>query len=219
MKQLTEIWRSYIRECGSNDTVSMNTKATWKCNALHSYVATVFSHDKVLAYQHPPSRNGDHSSKDCMWLPMWQGNFLFTILNTLHIAVLSSYGMHLSVYNCMYQVTPMYNCMYQVTPWDFSLGMLQEEEAPPLHSPHSLSPSLAFGAPHSPGWSQDGEWYECRSNYLQNSPQNPYALKKNLLYIRLSVGGGGGGGGVGKVGGKLCVSVWECMFLGVLEGG
>ena len=37
------------------------------------------------------------------------------------------------MYNCMYQVTPMYNCMYQVTPpREFSWGMLQQQEAPPL---------------------------------------------------------------------------------------
>ena len=50
----------------SQDTdTSKNTKATLKCcYALHSYLVTVFSHDKLLAWQHPPSWNRDKSSED-----------------------------------------------------------------------------------------------------------------------------------------------------------
>ena len=51
---------------------SKNTKATSKgCHVRHSYAGTVFSHNKLLAWQHPPSRNGDQSSA---WLPMRQNN-------------------------------------------------------------------------------------------------------------------------------------------------
>ena len=44
---------------------SKNTKAKLICcYVLHSYVGTIFSYDKLLKKQHPPSRNGDKSSKD-----------------------------------------------------------------------------------------------------------------------------------------------------------
>ena len=59
---------------------------TLKCHALHSCVGT----------QQPPSTNGEKSSEDSVWRPMWRGN------KTL----VSPCGVHLSVYNCMYLVTP-----------------------------------------------------------------------------------------------------------------
>ena len=37
-------------------------------------MGTIFNHDKLLAWQHPSSKNGDKSSKDRMWLPKMQGN-------------------------------------------------------------------------------------------------------------------------------------------------
>ena len=45
--------------------------AKLKCsNAQHSYVGTIFSDDKLLAWQHPPSRTREKSYEDSMW----QGN-------------------------------------------------------------------------------------------------------------------------------------------------
>ena len=54
---------------------SKNTRATLKCcYALHNYAGTVFCRDKLLMWQHPPSRTGNQSPEDSMWLPTWQGN-------------------------------------------------------------------------------------------------------------------------------------------------
>ena len=56
------------------DTI-MNTEATLRCcyTVLNSYVEIIFSHHKLLANQHPPSRNGDMiPSKDGVWLPLWR---------------------------------------------------------------------------------------------------------------------------------------------------
>ena len=45
------------------------TRATLKCcYALHSYVGTTFGCDKLLAEQHPPSRNGGKASEDSLLL-------------------------------------------------------------------------------------------------------------------------------------------------------
>ena len=41
---------------------------------MHSYVGTVLSHDKLLADGIHPPDNGDKSSEDSVWLPMWWGN-------------------------------------------------------------------------------------------------------------------------------------------------
>ena len=35
---------------------------------------SVFSHDKLFAQKHPPSRTGDKSFKGSRWLPMWWSN-------------------------------------------------------------------------------------------------------------------------------------------------
>ena len=44
---------------------SKNTEATPKCcYSLYSYVGAIFSCDKLLASQHPFSRNGEKSSED-----------------------------------------------------------------------------------------------------------------------------------------------------------
>ena len=50
---------------------SKNTTTTLKCcYALHSYVGTVFRHDKLLALQHQLSRNADESLEYSIWLPI-----------------------------------------------------------------------------------------------------------------------------------------------------
>ena len=41
---------------------------------LDNSVRIIFSHDKLLAKQHSPSRNGDKPSKDWAWLHMWWCN-------------------------------------------------------------------------------------------------------------------------------------------------
>ena len=46
------------------------------------------------------------SSEDVMWLPVWQADLKKRKKKVIQ-AILSSSGMHLSVYNCVYQVTPI----------------------------------------------------------------------------------------------------------------
>ena len=38
------------------------------------YVGTIRTHGNLFTQQHPPSRNGDHSSEGVVWLRMWRGN-------------------------------------------------------------------------------------------------------------------------------------------------
>ena len=66
-----------------------HNKQSSKCRyPQHSYMWTICRHDSPLAYQHPPSTEGDKSSEDGVWLPMWRGKEEVT-----H-AVLSAYGLH-----------------------------------------------------------------------------------------------------------------------------
>ena len=90
---LSHIISTHALACMSHYTETKeNTKAILKsCYVLHGYVGTIFSYDKLLAEQHPPSRNGDKSSDDGVWL----GN-----KNVTH-AIPSPYGMYLSMYNCI----------------------------------------------------------------------------------------------------------------------
>ena len=55
---------SNVDPCSVQDIDSSNnTKATFKCwSVQHSYVRTIFSNDKLLPQQSPPSRNGDKFS-------------------------------------------------------------------------------------------------------------------------------------------------------------
>ena len=54
---------------------SQNTKATLKCcHALLNSMGIIFSPNSLLAYKHPPSRNGDTSSEDGAQLPMQKGD-------------------------------------------------------------------------------------------------------------------------------------------------
>ena len=63
------------RAVSQHTDTSMYTKPSFKCcYALHSYVETIFSHKKLLTWQYPPSRNGDQSPEDGVWLPMRRGN-------------------------------------------------------------------------------------------------------------------------------------------------
>ena len=57
-----------------HDDTSKNTRATLKCYAPHTYAGAVFIYGELFAQQHPPSRNGDKSSEDDVWHPMWFGN-------------------------------------------------------------------------------------------------------------------------------------------------
>ena len=46
--------------------VSQRIDISARTQRLH-YNGTILSHDKLLAQQHPPSRNGDKSSEDGVW--------------------------------------------------------------------------------------------------------------------------------------------------------
>ena len=85
----------------------------------------------------------------------------------LTTAVLSPCGLHLSMYNCIYRVTPraftwrmlqqqlmpvimslygmhlsMYNCIYRVTPRTFTWRMLQQQLMPVIMSPYGMYLSM-----------------------------------------------------------------------------
>ena len=75
---------------------SKNTTTTLKCcYALHSYVGTVFRHDKLLALQHQLSRNADESLEDSMWLPIGS-----VTKGTVTHTILPSSGWLLRMYKC-----------------------------------------------------------------------------------------------------------------------
>ena len=59
-------------------------------------MGTAFGDDKLLAEQHLSFRNGDKSSEDGVWLPMWHGN------KNSHTGIpLSPHRIYLSMYNCV----------------------------------------------------------------------------------------------------------------------
>ena len=91
-------------------TDTSDTKTTLKCcYALCCSLETIFSHDKLLAQQISPSRNGDKSSKGGVWLPMWQVNkngqtHSLTLCNALFVL----FNIQLNIY----WVTPsMFTCV------------------------------------------------------------------------------------------------------------
>ena len=90
---------------------------TLKCGyVLQGYMGTTLIHDKLHAYQHPHPRNGDKSSQDSGVMRKKEKKEKHpTAMHT----ILSLYGMHLSVYNCIYWVTPRV----------FRLGTLQQQQA------------------------------------------------------------------------------------------
>ena len=68
---------------------------------LLSYVGTVFSHDKLLLRQQPPSRKGDKSAQDSTWL------WLVSCLSYLHIYITHMYTNCTNSDSCWIRCTPV----------------------------------------------------------------------------------------------------------------
>ena len=91
-------------------------KATLKCGYVrHSYVGTIFSHDKLLAQQHPPSRMEINSPKMACGCPYGTVNKKIKSGDTPS-------PLSLTLWNASYVNVQVY--VYRVAPV-FSLGLLQ----------------------------------------------------------------------------------------------
>ena len=77
------------------------------CYVLHSYVGIVFSHNKLLTPSIHPIEMEINPLKTTTvsGLPKWQDN-INNNKNTVTHTILSPFGMHLSMYTCIFLVTP-----------------------------------------------------------------------------------------------------------------
>ena len=91
----TWLWKSYTHTAGTSAVTWAVSQPAWTPRphqnvAMHCYIGTFFSHNKLFAYQHPPPQIWDKSADNSVWLPTWQGNRI----NMVTQAILSPHGKH-----------------------------------------------------------------------------------------------------------------------------
>ena len=187
------------------------------CCVLHSYVGTVFSHNKLLAPSMHPTEMEINPLKmtTVSGLPKWQDNINNNNKNTVTHIVLSPYGMHLSTYICIFPVTPEHSAegcyhkcnftdwrltntedRHMFSQWFFSFFLQDAWIKRITHSlwPHRCSPpGESWPVQSRPPWRHGAHPLECwllagRGGRSSLPPGTPLHLQSAAVHGKVSVG-------------------------------